>query len=63
MRTFAIRARDGVMEINYSENSNKPPFRKFMITYNPKFSIGNPVRTLRLPSLGCQLMQQLLRIH
>ncbi|EGF35328.1 hypothetical protein AAULH_12146 [Lactobacillus helveticus MTCC 5463] len=47
MRTFAIRARDGVMEINYSENSNKPPFRKFMITYNPKFSIGDNLENIK----------------
>ncbi|MBU9789941.1 glycoside hydrolase family 65 protein [Lentilactobacillus sp. IMAU92037] len=52
MRTFAIRARDGVMEINYSENSNKPPFRKFMITYNPKFSIGDNLENIKAALTG-----------
>lgn len=52
MRTFAIRARDGVMEINYSENSNQPPFRKFMITYNPKFSIGDNLENIKAALTG-----------
>ena len=52
MRTFAIRARDGVMELNYSEDSNKPPFRKFMITYNPKFSIGDNLENIKAALTG-----------
>ncbi|MDH5106062.1 glycoside hydrolase family 65 protein [Lentilactobacillus diolivorans] len=52
MRTFAIRARDGVMELNYSENSNRPPFRKFMITYNPKFSIGDNLENIKAALTG-----------
>ncbi|MCP9333049.1 glycoside hydrolase family 65 protein [Lentilactobacillus hilgardii] len=52
MRTFAIRARDGVMELNYSEDSNKPPFRKFMITYNPKFSIGDNLENIKVALTG-----------
>ncbi|GHP13044.1 kojibiose phosphorylase [Lentilactobacillus fungorum] len=52
MRTFAIRARDGVMEINYSEDSNNPPFRKFMITYNPKFSIGDNLENIKAALTG-----------
>ena len=52
MRTFSIRDRDGVMEINYSENSNKPPFRKFMITYNPKFSIGDNLENIKAALTG-----------
>lgn len=52
MRTFAIRARDGVMELNYSEDSNKPPFRKFMITYNPKFSIGDNLESIKAALTG-----------
>ncbi|MBZ3776591.1 glycosyl hydrolase family 65 protein [Lentilactobacillus otakiensis] len=52
MRTFAIRARDGVMELNYSEDSNRPPFRKFMITYNPKFSIGDNLENIKAALTG-----------
>ncbi len=52
MRTFAIKARDGVIELNYSEDSNKPPFRKFMITYNPKFSIGDNLENIKTALTG-----------
>ncbi|MGF2384097.1 glycoside hydrolase family 65 protein [Lentilactobacillus otakiensis] len=52
MRTLAIRARDGVMELNYSEDSNRPPFRKFMITYNPKFSIGDNLENIKAALTG-----------
>ncbi|GAY72773.1 trehalose 6-phosphate phosphorylase [Lentilactobacillus kosonis] len=47
MRTFAIQAREGMLEINYSENSNQPPFRKFIITYNPDLSIGENLESIK----------------
>ncbi|KRK89955.1 Trehalose 6-phosphate phosphorylase [Lentilactobacillus sunkii DSM 19904] len=40
------------MELNYSEDSNKPPFRKFMITYNPKFSIGDNLENIKAALTG-----------
>ncbi|AQW21903.1 family 65 glycosyl hydrolase [Lentilactobacillus curieae] len=52
MRTFAIKAREGVLEINYSENSNQPPFRKFIITYNPELSIGENLESIKSALTG-----------
>ncbi|GAD15637.1 Trehalose 6-phosphate phosphorylase [Lentilactobacillus otakiensis DSM 19908 = JCM 15040] len=40
------------MELNYSEDSNRPPFRKFMITYNPKFSIGDNLENIKAALTG-----------
>ncbi|WP_283680430.1 glycosyl hydrolase family 65 protein [Lentilactobacillus sp. Marseille-Q4993] len=55
MKTFAIKARDGALEINYSDNSNQPPFRKFIITYNPNLSIGSNLEGIKSVLTGLDI--------
>ncbi|MCY9807090.1 glycoside hydrolase family 65 protein [Lentilactobacillus senioris] len=47
MKTFAIRTRDGALELNYSENNNQAPFRKFVIAYNDQLSIGDNLENIK----------------
>lgn len=52
MKTFAIRTSDGLLELNYSEHDNQAPFRKFVITYNPKLSIGDNLENIKSALTG-----------
>ena len=47
MKTFAIRSHDGTLELNYSENDNQAPFRKFVIAYNTDLSIGDNLENIK----------------
>ncbi len=57
MRTIALNVMQESIEIAYSTNNNEPPFRQFMITYNPDQAIGNNLeKKSRSFWLVCPLM-------
>ncbi|UDM32547.1 glycoside hydrolase family 65 protein [Lentilactobacillus laojiaonis] len=52
MKTIAIKSHDGKLEVNYSKNSNKPPFRTYVITYNSNLSIGDNLENIKSAITG-----------
>lgn len=52
MRTIALNVMQESIEIAYSTNNNEPPFRQFMITYNPDQAIGDNLEKIKVVLAG-----------
>lgn len=52
MRTIALNVMQESIEVAYSTNNNEPPFRQFMITYNPDQAIGDNLEKIKVVLAG-----------
>ncbi|MBT9671400.1 glycoside hydrolase family 65 protein [Secundilactobacillus kimchicus] len=52
MKTIALKVMQESIEIAYSTADNKPPFRRFVITYNPDQSIGDNLEKIKVVLAG-----------
>ncbi|GAW98576.1 glycoside hydrolase family 65 protein [Secundilactobacillus mixtipabuli] len=55
MRTIALRVRQDSMELLYSENDNQEPFRKFIITYDSRQTIGDNLEKIKVALAGLKI--------
>ncbi|MTV83036.1 glycoside hydrolase family 65 protein [Secundilactobacillus folii] len=60
MRTIALRVMQDSIEIAYSAQDNQPPYRRFIITYNPDQSIGDNLEKIKVALAGLSINAAIL---